>query len=110
MDVSHAHLDELSELELASTFADFNGPQLACPFINILEQVVVNGLEMFEIEISCGRSLNPTLNDKQAFRSIQILSICNIEALHKHPGVWNQIWAIAHRCGFKLLGVTKAKM
>ena len=39
MDVRHAGLDELAELELLAAFADLDRAQLAGPVVDILKQV-----------------------------------------------------------------------
>lgn len=54
VNIGHPGGDVLPKLELLGAFADFNRPNLACPVINVLEQVAVDGPQMSEIEFPGG--------------------------------------------------------
>ena len=71
MNVGHSSMDELSKLELLSALADFQGADFAGPVVNILEQMVMNGLQMREIEHPAWDSFLGALNDETALNAIE---------------------------------------
>lgn len=50
MNVVHAGLDVASKLELVAALIDLDGAQLACPIIDVLEEVAMDCAKMVEIK------------------------------------------------------------
>ena len=69
--IRHTRLDEASWLELAAALADFDCSNLTRPPVDILEQVVMNGPQMSEVEIACRHCLEKTLGNELPLRGIQ---------------------------------------
>ena len=57
MNVRQAGVDILTELELLRAFADLNSSYFTGPFVDVLEQVTMNGLEMGKIECTVRNAL-----------------------------------------------------
>jgi hypothetical protein len=64
MNIRHAGLHVLPELELLRAFADLDGPDLPGPFVEVLEQVTMDGPKMGKIEYAVGDVLPGAHNDK----------------------------------------------
>jgi hypothetical protein len=52
VDVGHSGADETPELELMAALGDFHRTEFACPDVEILEEVAVDGAEVGEIEMA----------------------------------------------------------
>lgn len=63
VDVGHAGADETAELELMAAFGDFYGSEFARPGVDVLEEVVVNGAEMGEVEVARRDALSGPLDN-----------------------------------------------
>ena len=57
MNVRHAGLDVLPELELLVALADLDGAQLAGPLVDVLKQMAMDRTEMREVEIAARHRL-----------------------------------------------------
>ena len=53
------------------SLADFNRPDFARPFVDILEQVAMDGLQMSEVKIARRHRLKKPLSDQQALGGLQ---------------------------------------
>ncbi len=75
MDVGHAGFDKSTKLELRAAFADLNGTNLAGPVIDILEQVMMNGLQVVEVEGAGGDAFGYTLCRHAPFHPIGLSGV-----------------------------------
>lgn len=84
MDVRHAGFDKAAELELRVALADFDSANVAGPVANILEQVVMNGSQMAEIEMAGRRTFDYTLCNQPPFDLVKGDSVCNAKPIPKN--------------------------
>ena len=82
--ICHARLDEASWLELAAALADFDCSNLTRPLVDILEQVVMNGPQMSEVEIACRHCLEKTLGNELPLRGIQRPEMPDLQLVAKN--------------------------
>ncbi|WP_245277207.1 hypothetical protein [Rhizobium sp. CF080] len=79
MNIGHADFDILPELELALALGNLDRPHLPRPFIDVLEKVAVDCLQMLEIEIASWNALPDTNGRKPTLRKIQLSGVSDIQ-------------------------------
>lgn len=84
MNIRHAGLDETHRLKPAARFAYFDGSDLARPFIDILEQVAVYGLQVGEVEITRWHSLVKPQSHMMPFYDLQRPGIPDVQLVAKN--------------------------
>ena len=77
MNIAHAGMDELAKLELLGALADLDRADFTRPFVDILEQMPMDGLEMRQIESASGYALPAALNGQPPFYAIKQRGIGN---------------------------------
>ena len=90
--VVHSSLNVASELKLMAAFADLDRAQLACPIVDVLKQVAVNGAEMSKIERPDGYTFRNSISHQAALDSIKPSRIRNAKAITKDFGAGNEVW------------------
>jgi hypothetical protein len=59
-------------LELLRAFADFDRPNLACPVVDVLEEMAMNGLQVSEIKFALRDTLPASLHSQPSFDFVQL--------------------------------------
>ncbi|MGB8843942.1 MAG: hypothetical protein WCC64_23070 [Aliidongia sp.] len=101
VDIGHARFDEAAELELIAAFGDFDGPKLAGPVIEILEEMAVNGVEMRQVEASVRNALGDAFDDKAPLSHLQPRSINDAELVSEDCGAGIEIRIAARHSAAK---------
>ena len=71
MDVRHAGLDELAELELLAALADLERAQFACPLVDVLEQVSMDRAQMGKVGGATRDAATAAQHDESALLLIE---------------------------------------
>jgi hypothetical protein len=84
VNIDHPGFDEAAKLELAAALGDFQSSNLACPIVNILEQVTMNRAKMGKVEIAGGNALTGALKDDFTLDIFKVCGVPNIEAVSEN--------------------------
>ncbi len=95
MDIAHAGLNILPELELLGIFADLDRAQFAGPIVDILEQMAMNGLQMSKIEGAAWNAFSASLDNEASFVSIEDDWVSDPETIFEGPGTGIDVRIVA---------------
>jgi hypothetical protein len=91
MDVGHASRDVAPELKLVAALVDLDGAQIACPAVDVLEEVVVDGTEMSKIKCPDWWTFRDSVSHQAALDPIKPSRIQNAKAIAKDFGAGNEV-------------------
>ncbi len=77
MHVGHSSVNKLPKLELLRALADLDSADFSGPIVNVLEQVAMDSLQMYEVESAVWNSFRDTLADEPTLCSIERSRIHN---------------------------------
>src|SRR5690349_17211995 len=92
MDVGHSGGNVPPELELLRAFADFHRPNLACPVVDVLEQMAMDGLQMNEVEFAGRNSFRDPLRCQHSFGLVQNDRIDDAKPISEDAGTGQKVW------------------
>ena len=84
MNVGHAGLDVLAELEGPAILGDLHSPHFASPGVDILEEVFVHGAQVRQIEIAERSALGYPLDDQFTLNQLEAGAIEEVQAVSEN--------------------------
>lgn len=81
MNVRHAGVDVLAELKLLRAFADLDSADFASPWVDVLEQMAMDSLEMREIKRADRYAFRNALSNDESLNSIEDQRIGDVQAI-----------------------------
>ncbi len=84
MYVRHTRFNVLAKLKLLLTLGKFDRANLACPRIDVLEQMPVDCLEVMEVEIPRWASFRRALDDERALDPVEFGRIHDAELVSQN--------------------------
>ncbi len=75
MDIRHAALNQFCGDEVVATLGNLNRPKLACPFVNVLKQMSMDGLQVLQAEVASWDDFEPSLENQQTLMLVKTGSI-----------------------------------
>ena len=88
VNVGHAGLDVLAELELLAALADLDRAQLTGPVVDILEEVAMDGAEMSEVKGAVGDAASASQYDEASLLLVQKFGIGCAEPVSQDRRAW----------------------
>ena len=95
VNVAHADLDELPELELVAVLGDFDGTKLAGPIKNILEKMPVNGAQVRQVKNPSGDALGGALDNERPLYNIETIGVLNSNFVAENDGARIEVRIVA---------------
>src|SRR6188768_2813566 len=98
VNVAHSGLDELAELKLLAALADLDRAQFAGPAVDVLEEVMMDGAQMGQVEGAARNASAAAQDDKAALLLVEVVWIGGAEPISKErcAGVNVRVFDAAH--------------
>jgi hypothetical protein len=96
VNIRHAGLDVVAELENAIALGQFDSAQFTRPFLNILEEMAMDLAKMGEVKIAVRTTLHDPQRDKPALSLVEVRSACYAELVTENLGSGIEIGIINH--------------
>ena len=86
MNVGHSRLDVSPELKLIAALRYLDSADLACPLVDILKQMAVDGFQVVEIKVTVRNAFSGPLCHLPPLKSIECSSIFDITQISENVG------------------------
>ncbi len=96
MNIGHAGFNEPAELELVAVLGDLDAADLARPFVDILEQMMVDGTQVRQVEMAGRRTFPQPLNHQPSFKNLKLGGIPDAGSVSQDITVWVKVGIVAH--------------
>jgi len=94
VNIRHAGVDVLPELELLRALADLDCTDFARPVVDVLEQVTVDGLEVSKIKLSQRDTLRDALRDQRPLCLVDDSSVLDAETIFEGSCARVDVWIV----------------
>ena len=108
MDVGHTRLDKSAKLELMAVLGDLDGSHLASPVVDVLEQMMVDGSQVGQIEAAGWHAFDDALSHQLAFDEVEVAGIENAKFISENGSVWVEVRILSAHSAAS--GVTAARI